>query len=252
MEDTDRWTAAAQGNVAARNAILEEHLSLVHFVARKLARTLSSQVDADEMISVGALGLMRALESFDPSRGLAFSTYAVPRIRGAILDELRRQDVVPRSVRHKRRELSMAREALTKQHGRPARDAEVADRAGIAIETMWRWQCDIERSHQVSLSARGLDNEEAGAFGSPIHYLQSTADQPDERVERDERLALLRRAISELKEQQRVVLSLQYFEDQTLREIGHVLGVTESRVAQIRTKALMNLRAVMSPLRVSA
>jgi RNA polymerase sigma factor for flagellar operon FliA len=252
MEDTNRWTAAAAGNVAARNALLDEHMSLVHFVARKLARVLSSDADPDEMISVGALGLMAALESFDPSRGLAFSTHAVPRIRGAILDEIRKQDVVPRSVRRKRRELSCAREALMRRHFRSPRDAEIAKQVGIDVETMWRWQCDIERSQQVSLTARTTNTEDGDAFLSPIDYLQSADDQPDERVEREERLALLRRAIGELKEQQRLVLSLHYFEEHTSREIAQVLGISESRVSQIRTKALMNLRAVMSPLQASA
>lgn len=252
MPDTNRWTAAAQGNLAARNTLLEEHLNLVHFVVRKLARSLSIDVDPEEMISVGALGLMRALESFDATRGLAFSTYAVPRIRGAILDEMRRQDVVPRSVRRKRRELSRAREALMRMHSRSPRDSEVADHIGIDVETMWRWQCDIERSQQVSLNARESDGDITDGAVSPIRYLQSPDEQPDESVERMERLALMREAIGGLKEQQRVVLSLHYFEEQTSREIATVLGISESRVSQIRTKALMNLRAVMSPLRASA
>jgi len=251
MDDTTRWTAA-EGNVAARNTLLEEHMSLVHFVVRKLSRVLSSDTDPDEMISVGVLGLMAALESFDSTRGLAFSTHAVPRIRGAILDEMRKQDIVPRSVRRKRRELSRAREALMRQHGRSPRDAEVADHVGIDIETMWRWQCDIERSQQVSLTASTSDGEDTESFVSPIHYLQTADDQPDERVEREERVALLRQAIGALKEQQRVVLSLHYYEEHTSREIAQVLGISESRVSQIRTTALMNLRAVMSPLQASA
>ena len=154
MEDTTRWTAAAQGSIEARNALLEEHLNLVHFVARQLARGLSADADPDELLSVGALGLMKALESFDPSRGLAFSTYAVPRIRGAILDELRRQDHMPRSVRLKRREISQAREGLMRLHGRPAREKEIALKLGVDVATLWRWESDIDRTTRVRQRGR--------------------------------------------------------------------------------------------------
>lgn len=252
MEDTTRWIAAAQGNVAARDALLAEHLNLVHFVARKLARSLSADADPDEMLSVGALGLMNALESFDPSRGLAFSTYAVPRIRGAILDEMRRQDHVPRSVRRKRRELSQAREALMRSSGRAPRETEVARHIGIDVETLWRWESDIERTMQVSLSSRDADGENAEGSASPIRYLRAAGDQPDEGIQREEGLVILRQAISELKEQQRTVLSLHYFEDLNAREIANVLGVSESRVSQIRSRALSELRRIMTPMRASA
>jgi RNA polymerase sigma factor for flagellar operon FliA len=99
MDSKDLWQALARGDVAARDALLKEHLSLVHHVARQLSRSLAAPADFDELVSCGTMGLMSALDAFDTSRGLAFSTFAVPRIRGAILDELRRQDHVPRSIR---------------------------------------------------------------------------------------------------------------------------------------------------------
>ena len=195
---------------------------------------------------------MKALESFDPSRGLAFSTYAVPRIRGAILDEMRRQDHVPRSVRRKRRELAQARETLMRDHGRAPADSEVARLLGVDVETVWRWESDIERTMQVSLSARDADGDDGEGVASPIRYLRAAGDQPDEAIQREERLAILQQAISELKEQQRTVLSLHYFEDLNAREIASVLGVSESRVSQIRSKALGELRRIMTPMRASA
>lgn len=252
MEDTTRWTASAQGDIAARDALLEEHLNLVHFVARKLSRSLSADADPDEMLSVGALGLMKALESFDPSRGLAFSTYAVPRIRGAILDEMRRQDHVPRSVRRKRRELSQARETLMRTLGRAPSETEVATELNVDVETVWRWESDIERTMQVSLSSREANGDEGEGVVSPMRYLRAAGDLPDETIQREERLAILQQAISELKDQQRTVLSLHYFEDLNAREIANVLGVSESRVSQIRSKALTELRRIMTPLRASA
>lgn len=252
MEDSIRWTAAGQGSIAARDALLAEHFNLVHFVARKLARSLSADADPDEMLSVGALGLMKALESFDASRGLAFSTYAVPRIRGAILDEMRRQDHVPRSVRRKRRDLSQAREALMRANSRTPHDTEVAAHLGIDVATVWRWESDIERTMQVSLNSRDADGEDAEGDVSPIRYLRDAGDQPDDGIQREERLAILREAIGALKEQQRTVLSLHYFEDLNAREIANVLGVSESRVSQIRTRALAELRTIMTPMRASA
>src|ERR1700704_3018340 len=118
MESLANWKALANGDLAARDALLTENLSLVHHVARQLERKLSNELDHDELVSAGTLGLMSAMNAFDPKRGLAFSTFAVPRIRGAILDELRRQDHVPRSVRRKTREISQAREALMRKLGR--------------------------------------------------------------------------------------------------------------------------------------
>src|SRR6185436_17663779 len=111
-----------------------------HHVARQLSRALAAPADFDELVSCGTMGLMNALEAFEPARGLAFSTFAVPRIRGAILDELRRQDHVPRSVRRKTRESSQARETLTRIFGRVASDREIAEHLGIDLQTLWRWQ----------------------------------------------------------------------------------------------------------------
>ena len=118
MDTSDTWRALAGNDDAARERLLTEHLGLVHFVARQVARGISVEADFDELVSAGTIGLMSALSSFDSGRGLAFSTFAAPRIRGAILDELRRQDHVPRSVRRKARELGTARDALTRVLGR--------------------------------------------------------------------------------------------------------------------------------------
>src|SRR3954470_18987878 len=134
MDSKDLWQALARGDVAARDALLKEHLSLVHHVARQLSRSLAAPADLDELVSAGTLGLMSALEAFDTSRGLAFSTFAVPRIRGSILDELRRQDHVPRSIRRKTREIAQAREALMRQHGRKPEDVEIANQLNVDVQ----------------------------------------------------------------------------------------------------------------------
>ena len=123
---------------------------------------------------------------------------------------------------------------------------------GIDVETLWRWESDIERTMQVSLSSRDGEGDDADGTASPLRYLRASGEQPDESIQREERLAILQQAISELKDQQRTVLSLHYFEDLNARDIANVLGVSESRVSQIRTKALAELRRIMNPMRASA
>lgn len=250
MDNSARWAACAAGDVVARDALLRDNLNLVHYVAKQLSRSLSADADPDEMANIGTLGLMAALESFDARRGLAFSTYAVPRIRGAILDELRRLDHVPRSIRRKTREIAQARETLMRALGRAPLEAEVAAKLGIAVDTLWRWQADMERTMQVSLGAS--DGEHEGAGPSPIEFLRATGASPDDRLLMEEQVASLRDAILELKEQQRTVLSLYYFEERNARTIAEVLGISESRVSQIRSKALTQLRQIMMPLKASA
>ncbi len=243
------WRALADGDPAARQALLAEHLNLVHHVARQLARTLSTRTDFDELVSAGSIGLMEALEGFDPARGLAFSTFAAPRIRGAILDELRRQDHVPRSIRRKTREIAAARETLMRVLGRAPEDKEVAEHLGVDLETLWRWQSDIEGAHHVPLDRMPGDRD--GQAPAPADVLASEEEGTgvEDKVNHKQEVAILREAILKLKEQERVVLSLYYFEELKLHEIATVLDLTESRVSQIRSKALGKLRGELRPLR---
>jgi RNA polymerase sigma factor for flagellar operon FliA len=239
------WRAFANGDEAARQQLLQENLSLVHHVARQLSRALAAPADFDELVSCGAIGLMNALDAFEPERGLAFSTFAVPRIRGAILDELRRQDHVPRSVRRKTRDIAAARETLTRIFGRPATDEELAEHIGIDLNTLWRWQSEAESAVQVSLDHSAGDSDSGRATPCEVLALESTIAVEDE-VNREQERELLHRALGRLKEQDRIVLTLYYFEELKLHEIADILHLTESRVSQIRTKALATLRTVIS------
>lgn len=246
--DMQLWTEFARGSEAARARLLEEHLGLVHHVARQLSRTLAAKADIDEMVSAGTMGLMSALEGFDPSRGLAFSTFAAPRIRGAILDELRRQDHVPRSVRRKARDLAHARETLQRIFGRPPEPAEMAEHLGVDVATLWRWEADIENAVHIPLERQNGDADSVSA--TPLDLL---ADENQTSVEdsltHEQEVALLREAILRLKQQERVVLSLYYFEELKLHEIASILGLTESRVSQIRSKAIGKLRGELKGMR---
>ena len=236
---------------ASDERILTDHLGLVHHVARQVHRGLSAEADFDELVSAGAMGLMGALNTFDASRGLAFSTYAAPRIRGAILDELRRQDPVSRSVRRKTRDIAAAREALERALGRSPRDAEVAERLGVDLATYWRWREEVEGTVRLSLDRRTGDDRE-GRW-SPLEVLAGeTHLDIEERIDRKEEAALLRAAILRLREQERVVLALYYFEELKLSQIAAILELTESRISQIRSSAVARLREALSPLRERA
>jgi RNA polymerase sigma factor for flagellar operon FliA len=250
MDSQTLWAAYAAGDDAARTALLSENLSLVHHVARQLARGLATDADVDELVSAGTMGLMSALEAFDTSRGLAFSTFAVPRIRGAILDELRRQDHVPRSVRRKTRSIAAARETLTRKLGRTPDATEVAAELGVDAPTLWRWMSDVEGAVHVPLDAGATDRDDAFTF--PAAVLGTGDETADDRLAREEEVARLREAMLELKDQERTVLSLYYFEELKAREIAAVMGVSESRISQIRSKALVQLRQALAPLQASA
>ena len=249
LDTRSLWAAHATGDVDARDSLLCEHLSLVHHVARQLARSLTTEANIDELVSAGTLGLMAALESFDETRGLAFSTFAVPRIRGAILDELRRQDHVPRSVRRKTRSIAAARDAVRGAVGRAPDAAAVARVLNVDAETLWRWQADVEGSVRVSLDCNATDRD--GINVSPAEFLGSGEELTIDRLTREEDVALLREALLGLKDQERTVLSLYYFEELKAREIADVMGVSESRVSQIRSGALSHLRDVFSPLQAT-
>lgn len=230
-----------------RDELIDKHLGLVHHVARQLSNRLSADVDFDELVSSGAMGLMKALDSFDPSRGLAFSTFAAPRVRGAILDELRRQDHVPRSLRRKSRDINTAREAYTQEYGYAPDDRELAESMDVELETLWRWQSEIEGVFHIPLDRPAGDDE---SMPKPKDSLAGeTGEQIEDEINLQQEIHVLRDAILGLKEQERVVLSLYYFEELKLHEIATILELTESRVSQIRSKAVSRLRAEMAPLR---
>jgi RNA polymerase sigma factor for flagellar operon FliA len=245
LKVNELWTAYAAGSEIAREALLTQHLGLVHFVARQVFRTLSSEVDFDELVSAGTLGLIGALESFDRSRGLAFSTFAAPRIRGSILDELRRQDHVSRSVRRKARMVNAAREALMRTLGREPLDDELAAQLDLDLPSVWRWKREIEGAMLVSIERPSDGAGDRSA--APGDLLAGDGPGIDELLNHEQEVGLLAVALAALGEQQRIVLTLHYYEELKLSEIAAVLGVTESRVSQIRSKALARLRAEMAP-----
>lgn len=238
----DRYRAS--GCPTARAQLLDRYLGLVHHVAREVA-SRASQVELDDLVSAGTLGLVRALDSFDRSRGLAFSTYAVRRIRGAILDDLRSRDWIPRSVRVKARKCAATIAELERQLGRTPEPREVAAALGIELELYFQWRNAIDGGVMVSFDTA------ADAGRRQAVALEETLEDPDaalpgEALEADESVARLRAMIGTLPEREKTVLALYYYEEMNLRQIAEVLHVTESRVSQIRTQALKRLRERMA------
>jgi RNA polymerase sigma factor for flagellar operon FliA len=234
-----------------RQRLVEEHLNLVHHVARTLTGAYLVDADYDELISAGTMGLIRAVECYDPRMGVKLSTFAIPRIRGAIQDEFRRMDPVPRTLRKRARDLAKAREDLAKVYGRPAEREEIAAHLAVDVETLHRWEAEVEAAAQLSLS--DSQHDPAGR-ALPLADLLAgeTAHDIEERINASEEARHLREAIRQLKPKERTVLALYFFEELKLSEIATVLEVTESRVSQIRTQALAKLRQALAPLRSSA
>lgn len=224
-----------------KEKLILEYAPLIKFIAQKIAVRLPSNIEFDDLVSSGVIGLMDAIDKYDPSRDNKFKTYAEFRIRGAILDELRAQDWVPRSVREKAKQLERAHVRLEQQLGRVPTEDEITTELNINKEEYF------ELLNQVkSVSILSLD--EAGSFNSSdrksiLSLLESCKiPSPMTQLNMKGVRELVTKAIEALPEKQRLVLSLYYYEDLNLKEIGEVLDVTESRVSQLHTQAILWLR----------
>jgi RNA polymerase sigma factor for flagellar operon FliA len=241
MTEQDLFASAHSGDIDSRNELVRIHASLVHFVARRLARTLVDGADLDELMSAGNIGLMQAVEGFDPDRGLAFSTFASARVRGAMLDELRRADTVSRGTRSRARELHRVRNAVSNRLGRRATQSEVAAEAGVELKTLWQWEGDAAQGAELSLDAPfGADVTESRDYGDSI---PASVPDLDFEIDREREREYVREALDELTNPERRVLSMYFFDEMSLQEIAPHLGVTESGASRIRTRALRSLRA---------
>ncbi|MDE3128701.1 MAG: FliA/WhiG family RNA polymerase sigma factor [Gemmatimonadota bacterium] len=248
MEDTALWNAAARGDACARDALLRAHLTLVHHVVRQVGARLTPRREMDDLVSAGTLGLITAVDNFDVTRGLAFSTYAIPCIRGAILDEMRRQDHAPRSVRRKQRLIAEARAALgARMAGEPS-ERDLAEHLGLDATTMRHWSAAVAGAAPVSIEG-SLTREDGEMIGELAEPAAAAGPDLDEAITREQEMQFLARSLDALTAQERQVLVLYYHEELKMHEIAAILGVTESRISQVRTRALARLRVRMAPLR---
>ena len=238
------WQAYGQDRDAAlRDRLVLHYAPLVKYVAGRVGTGLPAHVDIADLVQSGVFGLWDAIDRFEPERGLKFETYAMQRIRGAILDELRAQDWVPRSVRSRAREVERALERLETRLQRSASDAEVAAELGITVAELREVYAQLQLTSVIALD----ELIAVGRGGTSIAETlpDDAADEPGALLDSVESRRLLVEAVSQLTDRDRVVVSLYYFENLTLAEIGRVLGVTESRVCQLHTRAVLRLRSKM-------
>lgn len=226
-----------------RNRLVKQYLPLVKYVAGKLAVGMPQNVEFDDLVSYGVIGLFDAIDKFDPDKHVKFKTYAVTRVRGAVFDQLRQLDWVPRSVRQRTRAIEEAVRRIESQNGRSASDKEIAAELGITSGEFDKLLVKISGTTVLSLNDVWYagDENDRMSIGDSIESPHSR--NPDSIVEKQEIKRVIVEAINELPDKEKKVLVLYYYEDLTLREIGAVLGVTESRISQLHTKAIMRLRS---------
>src|SRR5438876_5631087 len=224
---------------AERDALINETLPLIKHIAHRVATRLPSNIEMRDLINAGVLGLMDAIEKFEPERNVKFKTYAEVRIRGAILDSLRNLDWAPRSLRKKSKDLERIYADLSQKLGRPATDEEVSEAMGEDIED---FHALVEQLHGLTIGSFENVGDSEDSDNYINYYPDDGTNDPYVRFQSNELTALLAQAIDELPEKERLVLSLYYYEEFTMKEIGTLLGVNESRVSQLHTKATLRLR----------
>jgi RNA polymerase sigma factor for flagellar operon FliA len=230
-------------DVDSRDAIVHKYLSLVSLVARKISSTLPSYVERGDLESVGFLGLLDAIDKFDPSRNIAFETYAKLRITGAIMDELRSMDWIPRSVRQKTKQIEKAYQDIAQRLGRPAQDREVAKELNISISQLNQLMSEISGTTLFSLEQIYYNDEGERSLNLMDRVDDANSADPLDTMEKSELKQTFVEAINQLPEKEKLVIALYYYECLTLKEIGMILGLTESRISQIHTKAILKLRS---------
>ncbi|MEA2520554.1 MAG: polymerase sigma factor FliA [Actinomycetota bacterium] len=238
------WKATASPE--AREKLILHYAPLVKYVASRVATGLPASVEQADLVSYGMFGLIDALGKFEPGRGNKFETYAIPRIKGAIIDELRAMDWVPRSVRFKAREIDKAHTDLESMLKRAPSEQEMAERLGITKRELHDVVSQISFVSVLALDEMVSVGSDRGEQVSLLDTLADKGIDPTSNVDAQETRGLLAAAINSLSEREKIVVTLYYFEGLTLAEIGEILGVTESRVCQIHTKAVGGLRGQLT------
>jgi RNA polymerase sigma factor FliA len=246
METQLRDAKSKHGEIptSLKEQIVLEHTPLIRYIVNRIAVRLPSHIDLDDLHNTGVIGLMDAIEKYDPEKNCKFKTYAEFRIKGAILDQLRSLDWVPRSVRQKSRRLERAYGEVEQRLGRSASEDEVADSLGLQLEKFHELLNQVRGVSLVNLEeirGGGQDGERTGSFADIVEDV--TAENPFATLKLTETKQIVADTIATLPEKERLVISLYYYEDLNMKEIGNILGITESRVCQIHTKSVLRLRA---------
>lgn len=222
-----------------RDQLIIEYAQLVKIVAGRLSMYLGYNVEYDDLVGYGIFGLIDAIDKFDYGKNVKFETYASLRIRGAILDQIRKMDWIPRSLRQKQRRIDQAMSKIEAETGKTATDEQIAQELGISLDELNNWQGQAKMSNMVSLdefTEEGTETTKMEAVGN------ARFDRPEDVVEKEELKKMIVEALDNLTEKEREVVVLYYYEDMTLKEISLVLEVSESRVSQLHTKALNKMK----------
>jgi len=248
IELKDLWKRyKTSGDERARERLVVAYSPLVKYVAGRMGSNLPAHVDEADLISYGLGGLISAIERFDLSRAIKFETYAITRIRGSIIDELRTLDWVPRSVRARAREIERANQKLEALLQRAPTDDEMANELGISVSDFNESLAQISTSTLVALDELWNTNDNDGDHVSLLDTIADRrAPDPEHIIDQSEVRDRIADAIAALPEREKLVIALYYYENLTLREVGEVLGVTESRVSQLHTKAVLRLRSKLT------
>lgn len=221
-----------------REKLILEYAPLVKLVAGRLSMYLGYNVEYEDLVSYGIFGLIDAIDKFEYTKAVKFETYASLRIRGAILDQIRKMDWIPRTIRQKQKQIDAAMKEFELTHGRQATDAELADQLGINEDEFAEWQTQMKVTNVVSLNEfMEQGSDVANKKDSSSHFVQ-----PDEAYEQNELKEVLKDALTLLTEKERRVIELYYYEELTLKEISSVLEVSESRISQLHTRALQKMK----------
>jgi RNA polymerase sigma factor for flagellar operon FliA len=236
----------ATGDAGLREQLILQYAPLVRYVAGRVGVGLPASVEQGDLVSYGVFGLIDAIDKYDLSRAIKFETYAINRIRGAIIDELRSIDWIPRSVRTKARDVERAIAALEGRLQRTPTEAEIAEELGLDVVDLRRVFSQVSFVHVAALDEMlsATDRGDGATLGERLE--DERTDAPGDALDDEETRLLLARVIHTLPEREQIVVTLYYYEGLTLAEIGLVLGVTESRICQLHTKAMMQMRTRMS------
>lgn len=228
---------------AEREQLIDETLPAIKRIAHRLATRLPVHIEVRDLVNAGVLGLLDAINKFEPERNVKFKTYAEVRIHGAMIDSLRLLDWAPRSLRRKSKDLEKTRAELSQKLGRSATDDEISEAMGEDIED---FHALVDQVHSLTVGSFENLSENEDGENCADHYPDNGSNDPHARFESSELAGILEEATGELPEKERLALSLYYFEEFTMKEIGMLLGVNESRASQLHTKATLRLRSKLA------
>ncbi len=229
---------ARLGSADLREKLILEYAPLVKLVAGRLSMYLGGTVEFEELSSYGIFGLIDAIDKFDTRKGIKFETYASLRIRGAILDQIRKNDWIPRTIRQRQKQIDAVMKEIETANGRPATDEEIAAALGITDDELLEWQSQMKLTNVVSLN----EFMEGGSDVTNDNSLGHRFASPEEEVDKAELKQMLVEALESLTEKERSVITFYYYEELTLKEIASILEVSESRISQLHTRALEKMR----------